>query len=157
MIRKKPDVPFVKKMEGSGRRIPVIRNKKEDNTIMKRLVCLGIALVLMLTVCAASAEMMVGGWELAEAQGAALADEGAQAAFEKATKELDGANYVPVALLGKQLVAGMNYCILCQVTPVVPDAKPAWALVYIYADLQGNASISNVYEVYIDRHSQPQQ
>lgn len=135
----------------------MIRNEKEDNTIMKRLVCLGIALVLMLAVCAASAEMMVGGWELTEAQGAALADEGAQAAFEKATKELDGANYVPVALLGKQLVAGMNYCILCQVTPVVPDAKPAWALVYIYADLQGNASISNVYEVYIDRHSQPQE
>ena len=130
---------------------------------MKRLVCLVIALVLMLTVCAASAasnasaEQMVGGWELVEAQGAALADEGAQEAFEKATKELVGANYVPVALLGKQLVAGMNYCILCQVTPVVPDAKPAWALVYIYADLEGNATISNVYEVYIDRHSQPEE
>ena len=124
---------------------------------MKKLVCLVIALVLMLTVCAASAEMMVGGWELTEAQGAALADEGAQEAFEKATKELVGANYVPVALLGKQLVAGMNYCILCQVTPVVPDAKPAWALVYIYADLEGTASITNVYEVYIDRHSQPEE
>ena len=124
---------------------------------MKRLVCLVIAMVLMLTVCTASAEMMVGGWELVEAQGAALADEGAQEAFEKATKELVGANYVPVALLGKQLVAGMNYCILCQVTPVVPDAKPAWALVYIYADLEGNATISNVYEVYIDRHSQPEE
>jgi hypothetical protein len=147
VIRKKPDVQFVKKMEGSGRRIPVIRNEKEDNTIMKRLVCLGIALVLMLAVCAASAEMMVGGWELAEAQGATLADEGAQAAFEKATKELDGANYVPVALLGKQLVAGMNYCILCQVTPVVPDAQPHYALAYVYTDLQGVSSLTQVIDL----------
>ena len=122
---------------------------------MKKLLSLVITLALVLSVCAASAEMTVGGWELTEVQGAALADEGAQEAFEKATKELVGANYVPVALLGKQLVAGMNYCILCQVTPVVPDAQPAWALVYIYADLEGNASISNVYEVYIDRHAQP--
>ena len=52
-------------------------------------------------------------------------------------------------------VAGTNYCILCQITPVVPDATPAWALVYIYADLDGNAEITNVYELYIDRHSTP--
>jgi hypothetical protein len=38
---------------------------------------------------------------------------------------------------------------------VVPDAKPAWALVYIYADLEGNAEIKNIYEIYIDRHSEP--
>ena len=49
----------------------------------------------------------------------------------------------------------MNYCILCQITPVVPDAVPTWALVYIYADLQGNAEITNVYDLYIDRHSTP--
>ena len=111
---------------------------------MKRLVCLGIALVLMLTVCAASAEMMVGGWELAEAQGAALADEGAQAAFEKATKELDGANYVPVALLGKQLVAGMNYRYICESTAVLPGAEMTYALVTVYQDLEGNAEITEI-------------
>ena len=123
---------------------------------MKKFVTVTAALALVLALCAcAAAETMVGGWELKEAQGAALTDERAQEAFEKATKDLDGAEYVPVALLGTQLVAGTNYCILCQVTPVVPDAKPAWALVYIYADLQGNAQITNVYELYIDRHSQP--
>ena len=116
---------------------------------MKRKSILKRSLSLFLTFC-----MVFGLAVMMPA--AALADEGAQAAFEKATKELVGANYVPVALLGKQLVAGMNYCILCQVTPVVPDAKPAWALVYIYADLEGNATISNVYEVYIERHSQPE-
>ena len=39
--------------------------------------------------------------------------------------------------------------------PVVPNATPTWALVYIYADLDGNAEITNVYELYIDRHSTP--
>ena len=79
----------------------------------------------------------------------------AQAAFDKAVGGLVGAEYVPVALMSTQVVAGTNYCILCQITPVVPDATPAWALVYIYADLDGNAEITNVYEFYIDRHSTP--
>lgn len=39
--------------------------------------------------------------------------------------------------------------------PVVPDAAPVWAPVYIYTDLQGNAGITNVYELYIDRRSMP--
>ena len=33
--------------------------------------------------------------------------------------------------------------------------QPAWALVYIYADLEGNAEILNVYELYIDQHAHP--
>ena len=71
------------------------------------------------------------------------------------SEDLDGAEYTPVALMATQVVAGMNYCILCQITPVAPDAEPTWALVYIYADLQGNAEIMNVYELYIAQHSTP--
>jgi hypothetical protein len=100
------------------------------------------------------APKMVGGWEDVIHEPAALPEE-AQVAFSKATSELDGASYTPVALLSTQLVAGRNYCILCQITPVVPDPVPSWALVYIYADLQGGAQITNVYELYIPRHSQP--
>ena len=131
---------------------------------MKKLVCLVIALVLMLTVCAASAEMMVGGWEMVPAQSAILTEEAqpepmmtdeAADAFRKAMEKLDGAEYTPVALLATQLVAGTNYCILCQGKYVVPDAKPFWALVYIYADLEGNAEIMNIYELYIDMHAYP--
>ena len=70
---------------------------------------------------------------------------------------MDSAQYIPVALLATQPVAGINYCILCQIVPVVPDPEPGWALVYIYADLQGNAEIMNVYELYIDRHSTPKE
>ena len=122
---------------------------------MKKALSVFIALVLVLTLSASAlAEMMVGGWELVEAQAVPLPED-AQAAFDKAVENRDGMTYVPVALLGTQLVAGTNYCILCQTTPVVPNATPAWSLVYIYADLEGNAEITNVYDIYIDRHSQP--
>ena len=123
---------------------------------MKRIV-LGIAtLTLILALCAVSAlsEPLAGGWQNVPHEAAELPAD-AQAAFDKALNGLVGAQYTPVALLSTQVVAGMNYCILCQITPVVPNAAPTWALVYIYADLQGNAEITNVYDLYIDRHSTP--
>ena len=97
-----------------------------------------------------------GGWTNVSHEAEELPEE-AQEAFDKATENLDGAEYTPVALLSTQLVAGMNYCILCQITPVVPNAEASWALVYIYADLEGNAEIMNVYELYIPQHSMPKE
>ena len=120
---------------------------------MKRILLSVLLLTLMLS-AAAGAALTAGGWEIAPHEAAALPAD-AQAAFDKAVEGLDGATYVPVALMSTQVVAGMNYCILCQIAPVVPEAAPAWALVYIYADLQGNAGITNVYELYIDRHAAP--
>ena len=115
-----------------------------------------VAIALMMALCAAFAlaEPLDGGWQNVPCEAAELPED-AQAAFDKALDGLVGAEYTPVALLSRQVVAGMNYCILCQITPVVPDATPTWALVYIYADLQGNAEITNVYELYVDRHSTP--
>lgn len=123
---------------------------------MKKNVIRAALLLLALLVCATGvlAEPLAGGWQNVPHEAAELPAE-AQAAFDRAMDGLVGANYVPVALLSTQVVAGMNYCILCQVTPVAPDATPTWALVYIYADLEGNAEITNVYELYIDRHSAP--
>ena len=123
---------------------------------MKPTVIRIVVLTLVLVLCAASAlaEPMVGGWENVPCEAAELPED-AQAAFDKALDGLVGAKYTPVALLSTQIVAGTTYCILCQITPVLPDATPTWALVYVYADLQGNAEITNVYELYIDRHSTP--
>jgi len=123
---------------------------------MKNTIIRTTLLLLALILCATSAlaQPLAGGWENVIHEAAELPEE-AQAAFDKALDGLVGANYVPVALLSTQVVAGMNYCILCQITPVTPSGVPTWALVYIYADLQGNAEITNVYELYIDRHSTP--
>ena len=128
---------------------------------MKRFVSVLLMLVFALSLTAAAAaeesapDLTLGGWEIYSHRPVMLPTEEIQVLFDKATGDIDGATYIPVALMGKQVVAGTNYCILSQIVPVVPDAKPTWALVYIYADLQGNAEIRNVYELYIDRHSEP--
>ena len=44
-------------------------------------------------------------------------------------------------------MAGLNHCMLCQVTPVVPNAVPHYALVYIYQDLSGGAELSKVIDL----------
>ena len=111
----------------------------------RKILCLAL-LILALCAAFALAEPMTGGWEMAACEAAALPED-AQLAFDKALEGLVGAEYTPVALLGTQLVAGTNYCVLCQITPVVPDAVPGWALVYIYADLEGGAEITNVAEL----------
>ena len=121
---------------------------------MKKMIAILVLVALALTLCAASAETLSGGWEIPQAEAAPLTDD-AQAAFDKAMEKLDGAEYTPVALLATQPVAGINYCILCQVAPVVPNPVPHWSLLYLYADLQGNVEIMNVYDLYIDMHAFP--
>ncbi|MBR4549961.1 MAG: hypothetical protein IKO83_08630 [Oscillospiraceae bacterium] len=83
----------------------------------------------------------LGGWALPE--DIALTDE-ARDAFDKAMDGLVGVNYTPLALLGAQLVSGTNYCLLCEASAVYPGAQPYYALVYVYADLQGGTEILNI-------------
>jgi hypothetical protein len=68
----------------------------------------------------------------------------AKAALEKATSSLTGMDFEGLYLLGKQIVSGTNYCILCRGTATVPDAVPGYYLVYVYADLQGNAEVLKI-------------
>ena len=123
---------------------------------MKKTLIALMVLVLTFALCIApvSAEEIDGGWEIPVTEANALTEE-AQAAFDKAAEQLMGVNYTPVALLATQVVAGTNYCILCQATAVVPDAKPYWTLLYLYADLEGNVEILNIYDLYIGRHAFP--
>ena len=99
-------------------------------------------------------DALLGGWEIVSHDAEELPED-AQEAFDKAEKELTGGEYTPVSLLATQLVAGTNYCILCQVTPDDAASEQKWTLVYIYADLQGNAEIMNTYDLYIAQHSMP--
>ena len=128
---------------------------------MKKLFALALALSMLLMLAACSQKKPsedvsaqdtpapvesevpthVGGWTITK--DAAVSDE-ARAAFDKALEGLTGVDYQPLALLGTQVVAGTNYCILCEAKVVYPDAVPYYALVYIYADLQGGAQILNI-------------
>lgn len=110
---------------------------------MKKIIALILAMMLLCAFLPAGAEMLDGGWETVSQEEGKLPDE-AKAAFDKATEKLVGASYKPLALLATQLVAGTNYCILCEISPVVLNPVPHFALVYVYADLEGNATITNI-------------
>ena len=122
---------------------------------------LAVLLLLVLGACGKAEQKseapetgVSGGWAVVPARAAPLPED-AQAAFDKAVAAQDDGAYTPVALLSTQLVAGTNDCVFCQVTPKEADAAPFWALVYIYADLQGNAELTNVYDLDIPRHWAP--
>ena len=83
------------------------------------------------------ADQLAGGWTTPE-DGAITAE--AQAAFDKAVKP-GGMAYTPVALLGTQVVAGINYAFVCIGKATAPNAKPAPYLVIVYADLNGGAKL----------------
>ena len=102
-----------------------------------------------------ASEALLGGWEMTEHEAQELPEDG-QKAFDTAKEKLTDGEYTPVSLLATQLVAGTNYCILCQVDPKDATGQK-WTLVYIYADLQGNAEIMNTYDLYIAQHSMPKE
>ena len=117
--------------------------------MMKRLV----SLLLLLTALAlpALAEPLAGGWQIAES---AEVTEAALEAFSVAAEALDGAGYEPIALLGTQVVAGMNYCILCRAWPVASDAPAGFVLAYVYAGLDGSAEFTHFADIDIAALSQ---
>ena len=49
-----------------------------------------------------------------------------------------------VALAAAQVVSGMNYCIVCETAAVYPGAESGYALVYIYAALDGSAELLDI-------------
>ena len=84
---------------------------------------------------------LLGGWSVPEDQADGMA------AFEKAMEGLTGVNYVPVQVIGQQIVSGTNYCVLTQSTTVYPGAAPAFTLVTVYKDLEGNARMTDAVEL----------
>lgn len=112
---------------------------------MRKMISFFLALVLLLGIGCVHAEGgnfgLLGGWTAAEDP--AITDE-VNELIARALDGLVGVNYVPVAYLGSQVVAGINHAILCQATAVVPDAVPAWKILYLYEDLQGNVSVLSI-------------
>ena len=108
---------------------------------MKKIAVILLALMLVLPVAVHADEPLVGGWAPAEDY---TVTEERQALFEKGLEGLLGVNYVPVAYLGSQVVAGTNHVFLCQATVVYPDAQPYYVLIYLYEDLQGQVTVLNI-------------
>lgn len=94
-----------------------------------------------------SNEMLSGGW-IADypAKVNMLSNEKIQSSFEKATKELTGVTFNPIAVLGTQVVAGTNYAILSYGKLSTQNANTGIYLLTVYEDLQGNSKlIGNAY------------
>ena len=109
------------------------------------------AFVLTLGACAKKTQLseienpvdgeMTGAWQLKEDM--TVTDE-VKELLGKATADLDGAAYEPVAYVASQVVSGRNHLLLCTITPVIPDGQARYALVTLYQDLQGNVTITEV-------------
>jgi hypothetical protein len=86
---------------------------------------------------------VVGGWTIAEDP--AIIDE-INNIFSRALDNYQTGMitvaYAPYAYLGSQVVAGTNHAILCRASEI--SKGTSWAIVYIYEDLQGNATVMNI-------------
>lgn len=96
---------------------------------------------------------VAGGWSVSQSDASVLPDE-VQTAFDKATAEYTGMSFVPVAYIGKQVVAGMNYAILCEGTTVTADPETSLKVVIIYSDPEGSAQITNVEDFDLTAYTQ---
>ena len=85
--------------------------------------------------------LLSGGWAAAEDW--AVTDS-VTALLSKAQEQLLGVVYVPVAYLGSQVVAGTNHAVLCRASVTAPGARPYWAVLYLYEDLEGNVSVLDI-------------
>lgn len=122
---------------------------------MKKLISLFLALMLAILAIPALAEdaqdpdFLVSAWESWTGDPLEIPDD-VKAAFDKAMEGLVGCTYEPIAILGSQVVSGMNYCLLCKTTVVTPDAPVSYTLVYIYEALDGTAEILSIQDVVFD-------
>lgn len=116
---------------------------------MKKFFALLALAALLLTAFAfpvLAEEPILGGWSAYTDNPTEIPTE-ALDALNAALDGLEGCVYKPIALLGTQIVAGTNYCFLCETTVVVPDAQPGYALVYVFDGLEGEHELLRVQEI----------
>ncbi|MEA5051492.1 MAG: hypothetical protein VB021_08520 [Oscillospiraceae bacterium] len=104
----------------------------------------GVADIGPESAAAGDAEAAAGGWQTNRGEVSVSGNADVNAALGKALDGLVGADYEAVAYLADRVSDGADYCLLCKVTPVVPDARSTFSLVVIHADPNGNAQISDV-------------
>ena len=86
---------------------------------------------------------MLGGWNIDEIKSCNLPQKVASA-FTAVTGELVGADYQPVLYVGKQIVNGVNYCVVCVQKLVVPNGEKRLVKMVINEATDGKASLVSV-------------
>lgn len=100
--------------------------------------------------------MLLGGWTV-DPVGDDRLPEDVQSAFDRVTEKLLGVNYTPVAFLGSQVVAGVNYAILCEAKPVVPDPVQSLKVMIIYVDLSGEAELLEISDLDLGAYAEKEE
>ena len=130
---------------------------------MKKIIAVLLALALCLSLSALAEEAtpeaavpqvglgnlsglgpMVGGWQATED---ATVSEEMKSLVKEAFGGIGEEAIAPVAVLGTQVVAGQNICVLCRITPDAEETIPYYALVYIYKNLEGGAQLLQIREL----------
>lgn len=136
---------------------------------MKKLLTILLVILLTLTFGACSSQQqespsetaetaaadtpVSGGWTLYENNGPVGLPDAVQTAFNLAASGQE-VLYTPIAYIGTQVVAGNNYAILCQAEPISDNTAISFKVLIIYADLQGNAELTNVADFNIADYTQ---
>ena len=79
-----------------------------------------------------------GGWAQCE-DPKLTADE--KTAFTKAINDKDGLSITPIAKVSTQVVAGINYLLICEAKLVVPDAKTGYGLIPLNVSTSGAVTV----------------
>ena len=85
---------------------------------------------------------LAGGWTYASEFADVQIPEDAGEALTKAAGKVEGVIFKPVAYLGSQVVAGVNYAYICEVTTIKENPVSTLNVVRVYRDLEGGASVT---------------
>ena len=97
-------------------------------------------------------EVLSGGWTINEEFDSSACSEEEIEILNKALEGFVGQGFTPIAVLGTQVVVGTNYMYLCEGTTVTAEPQKALKIVVVYKDLEGNATINDVYDFNIEDH-----
>lgn len=92
-------------------------------------------------------ENIAGGWSVNEELEAGKIDNDAKEAFDKALDGYASVGYVPIELLGIQVVSGINYAYLCKGTTVTEKPITSLSVLTVYKDTNGNSTINTICEI----------
>ena len=95
-----------------------------------------------------------GAWTMNDQKTQAKLPDEAARAFNKATEGFTGSTLEPVALIGSQVVAGLNYMILCRATTATQESVTTYQIAVIYADLEGNAELISLKDFDLSKYTE---